>query len=246
MEEKAREKALLMLQEVVNRLAEDGVKAASMVGIGQPAEQIIAVAETESCDLIAMSTHRRGSLGRAFLGSVTDKVVHASGVPTLTIAPGLAETYDGSAHPFSAVLVTLDGSDLAEEALPYVENLAKDLSLKVVLARVVEMGPFFATYSPVAPYGSSHELWEEAEAEAKEYLEEVAGRLRAKGLEVESKQLLGHPARSIAELADQTPRSIIAMTTHGRTGLTRWFLGSVSEALVRSSGRPLLVLPPAR
>lgn len=242
-EEAAEEEAKTALRVIARRLADQGVEARVEASSGPVAEEILRVAKKEGSDLIAMSTHGRGALGRAILGGVTDKIIHSSNVPTLTITPERAKTYWGDGVVLSKILVPLDGSGLAETALPYVEALARDLSLDVILARVLKLSGLYAPYSG-PPYVDSGPIEAEIEREAVEYLKEVASLLEAKGLNASYKLLRGATAKAITELARETPQDIIALTTHGRSGLTRWVLGSVAEALVRASGDPVLVIPP--
>lgn len=79
---------------------------------------------------------------------------------------------------------------------------------------------------------------------ADKYLDGIAERLRTKGLEVGKRVITGSPAHVIVELAQETPRAIVVMTTHGRSGFIRWILGSVTENVVRASGDLVLVIPP--
>ena len=199
---------------------------------GKAAEEILRVANDEGCGLIAMATHGRNLVGRALLGSVTDKVLHASEVPVLVITPEKAQEHHGSEEPLlSSVVAPLDGSELAERSLPHVENLAQTLSIGVVLLRVVT-GTYPATY-PL----------EELERQAARYLDTVARRLRDRDLKVTTQVLRGAPGLAVAEFARFNPQSIIVITSHGRSGITRWLMGSVAEALVRSSGDPVMVIP---
>jgi nucleotide-binding universal stress UspA family protein len=242
-EEAVEEEEKTALRALARGLADQGVEARVEASSGPVAEEILRVAQKEGSDLIAMSTHGRGALGRAILGSVTDKVIHSSKVPTLTITPERAKAYWGDGVVLSKILVPLDGSGLAETALPYVEGLARALSLDVILARVVKLGGLYAPYSGL-PYVDPGPVESEIEEEAAEYLKEVASMLEANGLSASYKLLRGATAKAITELAKETPQDIIALTTHGRSGLTRWVLGSVAEALVRASGDPVLVIPP--
>ena len=84
-----------------------------------------------------MSTHGRNPVGRSILGSVTDKVLHSSSAPVLTITPDKAEAYRKEGEALTTIVVPLDGSELAEPALPYAEEVAGVLSLEVLLVRVV-------------------------------------------------------------------------------------------------------------
>ena len=231
------------LEEVAKRLDKEGVKTQIVVSFGATAHEIVQVAEREGCDLIAMSTHARTALARSILGSITDKIIHSSHLPTLTITPERAKMYWEKGVTISKIMALLDGSALAETVLPYAEELARRLSLEIVLVRVAKMGAISTPYSAALLYADSVNLDSKLETDAANYLKGVAGRLRAKGLQVQWKVLRGDPVYSIVELAHETPQDIIALTTHGRSGLTRWALGSVAEAVIRASGDPVLVIP---
>ncbi len=136
-EESSRVHAQDALHRVAARLRNGGIKAKSIATIGGPAEEILRVSEEEGCGLIAMSTHGRNPIGRSILGSVTDRVIHASNIPVLTVTPERAKKYQEEGAPLTTIVVPLDGSELAQRALPYVERLAHILSMEVLLARVV-------------------------------------------------------------------------------------------------------------
>lgn len=220
------------LVSVARSVQEEGVRISTSTSVGKSAEEILRIAKDGGYGLIAMATHTGSLIGRALLGSVTDKVLHASEVPVLVVTPEKAREYHGSEGPtLTSVVAPLDGSELAETSLPYVEHLAQTLSLGVVLVRTVS-GTYPAEY-PV----------EELERRAARYLESVARRLRDRGLNVTTQVLPGAPAPAVGEFARNNPQSIIVITTHGRSGITRWLMGSVAEALVRSSGDPVMVVP---
>ena len=246
-EESSRVHAQDTLHRVAVRLKDDGMEAKTTVAIGDPAEEILRVSEEEGCGLIAMSTHGRNPIGRSILGSVTDRVIRASNIPVLTVTPARAQKHRVAGAPLTTIVVPLDGSELAQRALPYVERLARILSLEVLLARVVRTE--HPVYTDTDLGFRVPEFREEMNWEATEYLEQVAQHLRDKGLTVRSQVLAGPAARALLHLAHETPQNLIAMTTHGRTGLSRWMMGSVASTLVRRSRVPVLVLPaglPAR
>ena len=220
------------LRHHIARLAEQGVTARAWISTGEPSEQIVGVAAHQGCDLIAMTTHGRTALGRGILGPTTDRVVHSSPLPVLTISP-VAEGQ--GREPISRVLVPLDGSELAERALPHAELLSRGMSAKVLLVRVVNaMQIQWLDQLPSAA----------AEVqEAAEYLDRVAGTLRRAGLEVDAATPVGHVAGSIMDIASENPGTMVVMASHGRSGVLRWAIGSVAESTVRGSGVPVLILP---
>ncbi|MDA1348970.1 MAG: universal stress protein [Chloroflexi bacterium] len=240
--EKVEAEVRLGLERVVQRLESEGVAAEASVAFGDPAEEIMRFAKAAGCDLIALSTHGRSGIARGVLGSVTDKIVHASDVPTLTIAP--RDEAVASAGKISRLVVPLDGSELAELALPYAERLARSLDLDVILVRTVKSPVLYAPYSAGYPYYvESAILDEQAESEVDSYLGDVSERLSANGLRVKTIRPWVPAAMRITEAANDSPGSLVVMATHGRSGLTRWVLGSVTEAVVRTSGAPVMIVP---
>ena len=225
------------LRHHIARLSEQGVTARAWISTGEPSEQIVGVAAHQGCDLIAMTTHGRTALGRGILGPTTDRVVHSSPLPVLTISP-VAEGQ--GREPISRVLVPLDGSELAERALPHAEFLARGTSAQVLLVRFVSAMQI--QLLDQLPAGVA-EVQAAAEAEAAEYLDRVAGTLRRAGLEVDAATPVGHVAGSIMDIASENPGTMVVMASHGRSGVMRWAIGSVAESTVRGSGVPVLILP---
>lgn len=159
------------MDSAASMLARVGVETATVTTTGDAAEEILAYATENGCDLIAMSTRGRSALKRRLMGSATDAVVRASKVPVLAVGPKSVEgnDLDGSIR---SVAVPLDGSELAEAVLPHVENLAELLSLEVVLLRVVRLVPWaYGAHERVPLDTADTEM--AMEAEAKEYLDAV-------------------------------------------------------------------------
>ena len=210
---------------------------------GHPASCIVAEADKTTGTLIAMSTHGRSGVSRWLLGSVTDKVLHATASPLLIVRPR-----DGGKEPAEArlktVIVPLDGSSMAEQVLPYLTPLAKALGLIVTLVRVIPPeGLHFEFRDYPAGYSEDFVLGEETPKHAADYLRRVSDKLRADGLDsVQECVLRGNPAEAIVDLAKAAPDNLVAITTHGRSGLGRWVLGSVTDRVVRHSGDPVLIV----
>ena len=221
------------LQGLVTQLTGEGVQAASMVAAGRPAATILRVAEQQGCNLIALSMASHSPPGQGMLGEVTDRVFHRSHIPLLLMPPYPAPPAAESEGAIATLIVPLDGSPLAETALPYAEHLARTLEVDLVLTRSV---PFGGTYVDDATPLTG-------EREARDYLTTVTERLRAEGFMVRSVVIGGLPAPHIIALAHETPHSLLVLTTHGRSALARWFVGSVTEEVVRAVARPILVIP---
>ena len=207
---------------------------------GQADVVIIEKGETDTSMLICMATHGRSGLDRFLLGSVAEKVLRAAANPLLLVRATEEAKSDGTAV-LKSMVVPLDGSELAESIIPMVA--AKELGLEVVLFRAYHI-PTYAyagdeTYSVV----DYDELIVGVRDEATEYLEKKVAEVKHLGVEkVSFVTEEGFAADKIIALARKNPDNLIAMCSHGRTGVKRWVLGSVTEAVVRHSGDPVLVL----
>ncbi|MDP6453753.1 MAG: universal stress protein [SAR202 cluster bacterium] len=229
-----------MLGNAAARLSNQGVTADYWVTKGVPAVEIVQAAIDLECGLIAMSTHGRNILSRAILGSVTDKVLHTSSVPVLTTTMAMKVDSPLEQVNISEAFVPLDGSALAELALPHALDLAEKLSLPVSLVNVVDTGGPYQGLMDDARYV---EVDVEIRSKALEYLRKQSDDMRAKGINVRAIVRDGNPGVVLTELLREPRGRIVVMATHGLSGLTRWWLGSVTEVLVRSSADPVLVIP---
>jgi nucleotide-binding universal stress UspA family protein len=142
--------------------------------------------------------------------------------------------------PLQKIMVALDGSPLAEIVLPHAAELAAKMGLGIVLARV------FGVPTPVfaEDYGVYvEELWDQIEAESQEYLDQKAKQLSAQGIpRVSTQSMPGLASEKLIELAQDSPGTLVAMCTHGRSGVNRWVLGSVTDRVVRHLGGPVLII----
>ncbi len=135
---------------------------------------------------------------------------------------------------FEKILIPLDGSDCAENVLPLAEKLASELKASLALLRVVSA----FTFPGVDPTEAELKVIREAEG----YLQKVEDRLKAKGFRVDSHVRYGNDAEEILEHAAQKDIDLIAMTTHGRSGVRRFLLGSVTEKVLRHSPKPVFLV----
>ena len=230
------------LKGVAADLEKDGVTDSCAVHEGDHASAvasfIVSEAEKAPDTLLAMCTHGRSGLGRWVMGSISDKVMHATAAPLLLVRATKEDEFEPEVK-LQTLIVPLDGSDLAEQILPHAVAMAKALSLKVLVVAVTP--PVYASLMAEGAAYAAPAAPAEPDPATIEYLAKVAERLRGEGLEVEEKPLYGPPAEVILDTALSTPGSIVAMTTHGRTGIGRWLLGSVADRVVRYSGGPVLL-----
>jgi nucleotide-binding universal stress UspA family protein len=210
-----------------------------LVEKGKAEEVLIERAATDGDSLMVMATHGRSGMQRWLLGSVADKVLHGASNHVLLIRATEQGKTAGEAV-LKTVVVPLDGSPLAEQVLPHVADLARRLGLQVVLTRAYALPP---TMAPDA-YGTyTEEMINQLEADARSYLLAKVEGLKEKGIEnVTAAVDLGYGAEEIIKLGRQTPDNFIAMCSHGRSGIRRWLLGSVTERVVRHSGDPVLII----
>ncbi len=209
---------------------------------GQADQIIIERAARDKETLIAMATRGRSGIHRWLMGSVAEKVLRGATNPLLLVRGDEERKTDGAAS-LKSIVVPLDGSKLAESVLPRAIELAKKLSLEIVLTRAYQP-PLSAYVGADAAYiPNSDALLTVVREEAGAYLEAKVDELKQNGIEkVSSILLAGSGADEIIDLARTTPDNLIAMCTHGRSGVKRWALGSVTEKVVRHSGDPVLVV----
>jgi nucleotide-binding universal stress UspA family protein len=204
-------------------------------------------------DLVVMTTHGRGPLARAWLGSVADTLVRQLRIPVLLVRPREGAPEPDHQPAPQHVLIPLDGSPLAEQVLGPAMALGQLTNARYTLLRVIPpliLGSVAATYPPAGGY---EELLQELEAvhqqdclDAQTYLGQVAKDLRALGLEVDTRVAVHEqPAVAILEEAKAHPDGVVALATHGRSGLPRLVLGSVADKVVRGATSPILVYRPA-
>ncbi len=219
-----------------------GLKAITRIAYGTPADGIIQTAKDEQVDLILMATHGRTGLGRLVFGSVAEAVLRHTPVPLL-----LVRSWDESAAPAAIsghphVLVPLDGSAFAEQALPTAANMAMALGGKLILLHSVSPFesaaiPAFTTLEP--PQEQADHL-----AIAKHYLQDLVVRGVTSGCQVEFDVRLDVPTLAIAEAARDHNAALVVMATHGRGALGRMVLGSVADATLKHTRVPLLLVRP--
>ncbi|MGE5618733.1 MAG: universal stress protein [Sphingomonadaceae bacterium] len=149
---------------------------------------------------------------------------------------------------YHRILVPLDGSPLAEAALPHATAVARRFNASLILLQVVPTLPTATTVDTVAGAGAEAvialEAIEATERAAVEYLEEVARRPELAGLHVEVEVVRGRPAREIVRRARDGKADLIVMSTHGRSGLGRLVFGSVADEVLRDAGVPILLIRP--
>jgi nucleotide-binding universal stress UspA family protein len=224
------------LQRIADRLRACDVSASVQISttlLGSPAEVIVDTAQREGAQIIVMSTHGRTGLGRWLYGSVAEQVLRLAPIPVLLV-PAISNRVWPTDHP-PRVLLTLDGSDAAARAIAPVTEWARALSAEVTLVRV----------QPSSGAEAAAYMYEDRPAEQREAvqsLETAAAHLRHAGIHATLSTPTGHPAQCIAEVARERDVDIIAMATHGRSGVSRVVLGSVATETLQRAAVPMLLI----
>lgn len=254
--------ATRLLQIEVDALTAAGLRARPRVAQGAVAEAILDAAKAEQADLIAMSTHGRGGLGRFLLGSVADRVALHAPVPVLLIRSGQPArelSPEGDAR-IRRILVPLDGSELAASALPGAADLARATGAQITLLRAMPEPLEAAARAGSARVvmsmtdsmlaGTSRQRSEpipdvyaaavEHEREAAQSsLDLAAAPLLRQDLKVDSVVMFGPAAECILDVARERDVDLVAIATHGRSGIRRFLAGSVAERIIRYSETPV-------
>ena len=239
----AQKRARSYLETIQARLRAEGVEAATDVAVGPSAQVILSLTEAHRANLIAMSTHSLSGITLWMIGSVAHRVLQTTPLPLLLFRPSEGEAPDSV--QLRRLLVPLDGSELAEEALPVAESLARALDMRVELFRAIPLHAF-ALYDIDAP-GSTEQgedLVATLEHAAADYLDKQSQALRARGIRVETRLVRGDPATQLVDLTNQNADTLTVMSTHGRSGSRPFVLGSVADKVARSSANPVLVISP--
>lgn len=237
------------LTDLVRRLIAEGVRARIALPIANPAEGIHQEAEREHADLIIMSPHDYSGLEAWFHSSVTWQVFRKSQTPVLAWkgrqAPGTMKETPTLPRfmrdPTAPLLVPLDGSSLAEAALPLATVFAQLFGNPMLLVRAAEE-PFLPGVEADTPEGLTH-AEAQALAEAQKYLQHQQLELAQQGQRVEVEAAVAIPTTYIEAMVRQHPVGLVVMASHGRSGPGRWLLGSTARSLLRQLEVPLVLVP---
>jgi nucleotide-binding universal stress UspA family protein len=205
-------------------------------------DEILREARDFESDLIVMATHGREAFSRLWLGSVADECVRRAAQPLLLVRPReLGIPPLNGALAVRRVVVPLDGSELAERALPTGMAIADLFGSPIALVRVVQEHAMFESDRLPESHRTNVQMLEDARVGAAAYLRRIADWVcegRATTIDV---RVDDYAARGVLEGA---AGDLIVMATHARTGLNRALRGSVADAVVRSATGPVLVMPP--
>jgi len=216
----------------VERLREEGVRVRHIVRFGAPAGVILDVVESEKATMIALATHGATGLRRLLFGSVAETVIRKSPVPVFLVRPfwsyDLTPAVVPELRPVRNLLLPIGGGDLALQALPGVVELARLFESRIILLRIFEGADRRAVVAPET-------------TRARKELEELALAIEKKGVKAVRLLGTGDPVDRILKTVSEQKIDMIAMATHGRSGLSRLKEGSITEQVLRRAEVPVLV-----
>ena len=144
---------------------------------------------------------------------------------------------------YQKIMAPLDGSELAECILPHLEAISKGCGVRdVILVRVVEPLELPTRGGLAFSQDELDQMEAGRRSEAENYFKQLVSRLQEQGLSVQSEILEGKAAESIAEYAEKNGVDLIVIATHGRSGISRWYWGSVADCILRSACVPVLMV----
>lgn len=226
-------------QKIATQASEWGLSAVTEVRRGIPAREIAPYIADAGIDLVCMGTRGHTGLDRFLLGSVTAKVVRTVDVPVLCVKPKPTEETSGSEprEDFENILVPTDGSKQAQEAVKHALDLARAYDSTLHTLHIVDRGAYASR-----PGWTWDELKQALEQNGKNILEDVQSQAAADRVSVVTEIQHGVPHQAILDYCDQHAIDLVAMGTHGRSGPSRWLMGSVSGRVLRSAETPVLTI----
>ncbi|MFC1939489.1 universal stress protein [Chloroflexota bacterium] len=249
--ETVRSQAIEVQKKTGSKAGSRPVKVRGELVEGYPAEEILRYAEKNAIDFILLATHGRSGLKRWTIGSVADKILRASEVPIFLVRAGIADEIAYDKWPRIKIVAPLDGSGLAEAVLPHVEMLAKQWdaeSVEVVLLRVCEpptTPSYYVSELPEVPLSWGDYIQQETarcKQLSNDYLAGIEKRFKDTGFTVKSEILVGKAADEIVDYVRKNPFSLVVMATHGRSGISRWIYGSVTDNVLQGVSSPVFLI----
>jgi nucleotide-binding universal stress UspA family protein len=219
------------LRQQADKVAQAGLKVEHEVRVGRASDEVL-----EACDgidLVLIATHGRTGVARWWLGSVADIVIREAGCPVLVIGPNVS----GALTPqVKRILLPLDGSAEAEEALPVATWIAGLTGAELDVVRCLSLTP--VAYDPGMGVYSA-DLIDSMEDAVRSYLADVNQRLAGK--KATTSMLIGSPGEMLYQHLEERSAELVVMTSHGRSGVRRAALGSVTDRLLHGPA-PVLVI----
>jgi nucleotide-binding universal stress UspA family protein len=239
-EKQAMEEARDYLEAIAISIQERGLVVRPTVLQGQPDLSIVQFAETNNVDLLVICTRGHSGLSRWLMGSVANRVVRGATVPVLLATPEIVTGKKKSGENgimYKRILLPLDGSVLAEQAVPHAVAQAERFQAEIVLLMVLQPLPQHSMSS------LGRRQAEEASSNlAREYLESTAADIHKRDIPVQVITVEGQAHTQIVQFAETNGVDLIVISTRGQSGLSHWLMGSVADRVVRGAKTPALLV----
>lgn len=210
------------LKQVTWQMRRAGIDADSVMGTGLAAEEIVHLASDLDADLIVVSALGLSGVERWFLDDLAGSLVRRTRIPVLLIRP--TEEWKSRRSQFKRLLVTLDGSEGAEQVLRYTRTFAREFNSEIILLAVPEA--------------------DSEQEKLEHYLSNVAQALTERGFDVRSVVTGSGPARTIVQMSESERADLVMMATRGRGGLERnIMIGSVADKVAQTATCPVILVP---
>lgn len=209
---------------------------------GDPADEIVEYAENNEISIIIMVSHGRSGLVPWSIGSTADKIINRTHIPVLMIRAKTPHTEPVQGELFSKILVPLDGSKEGEAALFYVKELTCRIKAEVTLLQIVTPGKHVHTLGGLDYINFPESEMEHLLTDARQYLEETSKYLIDTKAVFNYEVVTGNIAQQIIKYADETNTRLVAISTHGHSGIKKWLSGSVTNKILQAGNTPILVI----
>lgn len=241
----------LYLESVTQTIAADDLPVEIQVIVGVPEQDIAAYAQSDPrITGVALATHARHGLSRLLFGSVAEHVIQTTTLPVLLVRANLHQTAPILPPTFKTIMVPLDGTRAAEEAMPIARALvATESNGRLILLSVLHEVPevSFSMADALAPTLSQSPDWINDEYQrqieyAQMYLLQLSQDLHAQGVPVITRRAFGSPPIEITHVGKTEHADLLVMTTHGRTGMLNQWQADVARRVLHETRVPLLLV----
>jgi nucleotide-binding universal stress UspA family protein len=234
----------LYVKEVADRIKERFKKVSQVVVSGKPADEIISYADKNKVGLIIMTSHGRSGILSWATGSIASKLLQAATMPVLLVRAAKPKRKVTREVLLNRILLPLDGSEAGEAAVSYIGELMSHLESEVTLLGVVSSGQHIRSVGGLDYISYPPEQMEMFQKEAREYLDKVYRHLkRRKGtVRVAIEVVEGDVGQEIIKFAEGKGVDLIAVSSHGHSGIEKWVFGSIANKVVQGSKAPVLVV----
>lgn len=217
----------------------------TVVHCGDPADRIIEYAAKERISLLITVSHGHSGIMPWTMGRTADRIVHGAPVPVLLLRAASVRKRSPKKSIFGKMLLPLDGSAAGETALPLVLEIAVRMKAEVTLLSVVESAQRVHTIGGLDFIRFPEQLVQKMEQDLSAYLDGAVKKFRDRGIEARGELRSGHAAEEILKCAKTAAVRLVAMSSHGKSGLRQWVFGSVSNKVLHAGKAHLLLTKPS-